>query len=640
MATWHDTSNLERRGHTFYWRARVPTRFRKVPRQARLSFSLRLSDHHKAAYMARRLNTLLADLTVRPTAAMTTKDQLDQLFRAEIERMTAHLDDIAFAVRRSGAVDDVREMEADIEVGWAYRLIQLFGTTRALSFEADCPGKSMLLRHGIPEPHVATIAETFRAEQAEARSPVFDRAVRQQMADVGLADTLANRERAKMELYRAKADALLNVAERWPMIDRKQNALVATTLPEEERASLVFPADIAAEAKSDDSSADTNVRVQPEPDHSVTEDAEKIALPVEPTSDDEVAKAVPPEVLPIETPAAERPEPDAALAGRVLHLDAFEASYEALARNNRDNWTPATASDVRMLVRMFRDILEENDVAHSGEIGQQHVAALRQHLNLIPTRYGQSSRLRIMKPAALRAFAADEIARAERRGETPPKVGLSAATIRKHLGNLDTFLNHVRASGYIVADWSLKSLRPRKPKAGTLRLAQVKPSPDQVRPIFDLPIFTGCRDATDRHVPGDAVFHGGVYYLPMLFAYLGARRNEFAGLETRDVLDTLHGAAIHIRANVHRNIKNAQSDRLLPVPPELLRLGFLDYVETIRKMGYRQLFPELFSPLLKTNDPGDRFYKDFIPIVKASPQFSSDLWNAQFMPSGTDFRTR
>ncbi len=145
--------------------------------------------------MARRLNTLLADLTVRPTAAMTTKDQLDQIFRAEIERMTAHLEDVAFAARRAGLTDDVREMEVDIEVGWAYRLIQLFGTTRALSFEGECPGRSMLLRHGIPEPHVATIAETFRAEQAEGRSPVFGRAVREQMADIGLVDTLANRER-------------------------------------------------------------------------------------------------------------------------------------------------------------------------------------------------------------------------------------------------------------------------------------------------------------------------------------------------------------------------------------------------------------------------------------------------------------
>ena len=88
MATRHDTSNLERRGHTFYWRARVPNRFRKVPRQARLSFSLRLSDHHKAAYMARRLNTLLADLTVRPTAAMTTKDQLDRKRRPDRTLLT------------------------------------------------------------------------------------------------------------------------------------------------------------------------------------------------------------------------------------------------------------------------------------------------------------------------------------------------------------------------------------------------------------------------------------------------------------------------------------------------------------------------------------------------------------------------
>ena len=56
-----------------------------------------------------------------------------------------------------------------------------------------------------------------------------------------------------------------------------------------------------------------------------------VALPVKLMSDEEVAKAVPSEVLPTETRAAERPEPDAALAGRVLRLDAFEASYKALA---------------------------------------------------------------------------------------------------------------------------------------------------------------------------------------------------------------------------------------------------------------------------------------------------------------------
>ena len=627
MATRHDISNLERRGHTFYWRARVPTRFRQVPRQARLSFSLRLSDRHKAAYMARRLNTLLADLTVRPAAAMTTKDQLDQLFRAEIERMSAHLEDIAFAARRRGSVDDVREMEADIEVGWAYRLLQLFGTMRKLSFDAECPGLKLLLRSGIPEPHIAQIAETYRGEQREACSNVFDRRVRQQMADVGLAETLANRERAKMELFRAKADALLNVAERWPMIDRRQNALVAATLPENERAELVF-----------------------------STSAEPIADPVAPTGSED-APATPPAASPAIAPdhavpteerspeasqAAEGPTPmaspeiiseevldatDVARTGPVLVLADFERAYDELYKNNRQNWTPATANDVRTLVRMFRDILEEHGVAHSGEIRQHHVAALRQHLNHIPTRYGQSARQRAMKPAALRTFAAEENARAERLGRPPIPVGLSASTIRKHLGNLDTFLTHLQASGYVVADWSFKGLRPKKPKLGALRLKQVKPTPEQVRPIFDLPVFTGCRDAMNRDIPGDVVFHSGVYFLPMMLAYLGARRFEFAGLGTEDVLDTPNGPAIHIRENGIRGIKNAQSDRILPVPSEVLRLGFLDYVGAIRRLGYQELFPELFSPLLKTNDPGDRFYKDFIPLVKASPHFMDNLWN-------------
>ena len=33
-------------------------------------------------------------------------------------------------------------------------------------------------------------------------------------------------------------------------------------------------------------------------------------------------------------------------------------------------------------------------------------------------------------------------------------------------------------------------------------------------------------------------------------------------------------------------------------------------------MGHKILFLELFSPYLQKNDPGDRFYKDFIPIAK------------------------
>jgi len=53
--------------------------------------------------MARRLNTLLHEMKLGPTADMTTKDQLEALFRAEIDRMADHLDTLAFAARRTGS---------------------------------------------------------------------------------------------------------------------------------------------------------------------------------------------------------------------------------------------------------------------------------------------------------------------------------------------------------------------------------------------------------------------------------------------------------------------------------------------------------------------------------------------------------
>ena len=66
---------------------------------------------------------------------------------------------------------------------------------------------------------------------------------------------------------------------------------------------------------------------------------------------------------------------------------------------------------------------------------------------------------------------------------------------------------------------------------------------------------------------------------------------------------------IHIRANVQRQIKNDQSDRILPIHEEVLRLGFADYVRAIRALGYELLFPDLYSPT--TSSPlGDRLYDE------------------------------
>ena len=278
---------------------------------------------------------------------------------------------------------------------------------------------------------------------------------------------------------------------------------------------------------------------------------------------------------------------------------------------------------MRVLVGIFLGILEGHGITHSGEITQEHVAALRQHFNHIVPTWGRSPRLRNLSPRELRDESRRRAEQAEKLGK-PLRLGLSAATVRRHLGNLDHFLKHLRSSYFTVPEWTFEALRPRKPPKGEVRLQQVKPGPDAVRPIFDMPIFTGRRSAEEPQIAGALVFHGSLYFLPMLYTYLGPRRQEFAGLMVDEIIQFDGHWAIQIKRNELRRIKNAQSHRLLPVPSELLRLNFIEYVERLKELGHRRLFPELFSPYLKRNDPGDRFYKDFVPIAKR--QLPDGLW--------------
>ena len=154
--------------------------------------------------MARRLNTLLHGLRLRANAVMTTKHQLAALFRAEIDRMHGHLDDLALMARRFGNADDPSQLESDLEVGWAYRLLQLFGSRKPLSFADGCPGRSLLLRNGIPEAHIGNIAAIFLSEQQGMRTGVFEEQVKARMAEFGIDDTVLNRERALTEILRAQ----------------------------------------------------------------------------------------------------------------------------------------------------------------------------------------------------------------------------------------------------------------------------------------------------------------------------------------------------------------------------------------------------------------------------------------------------
>jgi len=597
MAVRHEVENLIRRGNIFYWRPRVPAAFIHCQPGSRLSLSLHCSDHKKAQIIGRKLNTRLAELKMNPKGPMS-RQQLQKLFEHERDKELERLDDINTLAKRNGRGGDVIEMELDLEAGWACQLVAKFGTRVELALENGCAGLTYLLSNGVPALHVDAIRANYRGELAMARSAAFENGMRRLIYQFEIDDTAANRERATSKMFEGRAAALLDIAERHELVDKSLSEFTGDARAVAPMTS-VQPADARA--------------VDPDPvPRIVTRQPASALIPF--PDDPNIANL---DLSP--APATTRvPAPlplEAEL--RVVAVEAFEDECEKLIANMGADWEPATARDAMALVRMFKSVLIEHEVRHSGQITQYHIGLLRQHFNDIPTHWGKSARMREMSAPALRAEG-DKLRKAAEASGQKAGVGLSSGTIRKHFGNLQHFLKHLKGHGFDIKSWTFEGLRPRKQKAGEIRGKQYKPKPSDIAPIFSSPLYVGCLGLGrgQRREPGTQVFHDSLYYLPILFTYLGPRRREFAGLHVDDIARDEHGYVIILRSNGIRRLKNIQSERMLPLPSELVRLGFIDYLQAIKKLGYEALFPDLFSD--KTdNDPGDRFYDTFVPIMQA-----------------------
>ena len=510
---------------------------------------------------------------------------------------------------------------------------------RRLTFSEGCPGRVVLERESIPSASIAVIAETFSQEQSACRHKHFEKALRADMEAHGIPDTLLNRERATAELMRAKADMLLAAPSRYPEAEGLGlGDLVADEVETESAPADEFPTE-ADEAPTSTGEVIERQMVTEDEEPETVEPARTLASvqdgAINPVVEDKpenltVDQDTAIEETDVSLAPSEKAAPAASVAdtaapaphGRPLAISEFAERCEGLIKS-KETWDKKTAQDVRVVVETFEGILREHNVRDTSEIEQFHLGKLRDHFDEIPPRYGQSSRLRQLSPLELRQTAARMVALAAERNEAPIKLGLGTNTIRKHLGNLAEFLRYLRGRGYAVRQLSLEGLRPPKLKPSDIRTLTDKPGPERLRPMFQLPVYTGCLDAENQDVHGNQIYHSANYYVPMLLTYLGARRNEITGLAVNDVKETANGWAIDIRINQFRRVKNAESLRMLPVPDEVLRLGFVPYVRAIRDLGYQALFPELFHPE-KEVDHGDRFYDDFKPLAEASHDL--ELW--------------
>ncbi|MFC5078483.1 Phage integrase family protein [Vibrio thalassae] len=85
--------------------------------------------------------------------------------------------------------------------------------------------------------------------------------------------------------------------------------------------------------------------------------------------------------------------------------------------------------------------------------------------------------------------------------------------------------------------------------------------------------------------------HPYYYWVPLMLRFTGTRLNEVCGLFATDIVHIDSIPCIVINEGMEgQRIKNNNSVRLIPIHSELIRLGFMDFVES--RCGGR-LFPEL-----------------------------------------------
>jgi integrase len=240
------------------------------------------------------------------------------------------------------------------------------------------------------------------------------------------------------------------------------------------------------------------------------------------------------------------------------------------------NPSPATVWEFTHAIDRFVELHGDMEVA---KITRRDVLQFREALQEMPVR--RAGKLRNAKLPELVEWAKQH----------PGVSKVTNATVNKLLGGVQAIGLWARDNGLIADD------APWADPFANMRLSEDKPTREpwqleELRLLFTSPVFTeGARPTAGR---GEASF-----WLPPLGLFTGARLGELASLTAADVTsdEATQVPMILIREDAEqgRRLKTASSARVVPVHPELVRIGFLSFVEQARSKHGKaaRLFPLL-----------------------------------------------
>jgi integrase len=275
---------------------------------------------------------------------------------------------------------------------------------------------------------------------------------------------------------------------------------------------------------------------------------------------------------PVETPVlADAPQAATGTPGGGTLLDALEGWRKERQRS--------TSGEYGRAVEMFNQL---HGILPISAIKRSHALQFREALQLVP-RHRPGALLKASLPE-LRDF-----------GQSHPNVQkIANGTVNKNFGAVQTIALWGRNHGAVPDDvaWpdAFADMRLEEDESDRSPF-----EPAELQMIFNAPVFT--RGERPNGGRGEAAF-----WLPLLALFTGARQAELAGLSVDDCdQDDETGVPLVFiapDARAGRRLKTRNSQRVVPLHPQLVKLGFLKFVDAARKRDGAKawLFP-LVAPI-------------------------------------------
>lgn len=269
-------------------------------------------------------------------------------------------------------------------------------------------------------------------------------------------------------------------------------------------------------------------------------------------------------------------EDDPAPAPEFPFEDRGKAFREHQVQTKR--WDNQTAAQAGATYRLFADVCGDKPL---GAYTRKDAGRFRERVERLPSDYGKHPRYRgLSVEAILSAYTA--LPEGSRVGIITQK------TIKRHFSALSTLWTAAVAEGdageNIFSGHRFSATR--KPSEQRDMWEQV----DLAR-LLATPVWTGCRSATQRSTPGALVLRDERFWLPLIAVFSGLRQEEICQLQLEDVRQENEIWYFDINDRPPRKLKNATAIRRVPVHSELIRLGFMQHVERLRRSRQTRVFP-------------------------------------------------